>query len=115
MTSTRIYFYFKNKFSTVFFNIMFFVPQTGLCPESSATPTGGSAPATPQEARAEPPQPRPLPMPEYGGFFALLTEYLPDNNQPISGFHRFALQHRYTDKQSSAIIDASTFTYILHV
>ncbi|KAL0902803.1 hypothetical protein ABMA27_000593 [Loxostege sticticalis] len=61
---------------------------TGLCPESSATPTGGSAPATPQEARAEPPQPRPLPMPEYGGFFALLTEYLPDNNQPISGFHR---------------------------
>ncbi|XP_045542043.1 protein furry-like [Papilio machaon] len=27
-------------------------------------------------------------MPEYGGYFALLTEYLPDSNQPISGFHR---------------------------
>ncbi|XP_028159037.1 protein furry-like, partial [Ostrinia furnacalis] len=60
---------------------------TGLCPELAGTPTGGSAPATPLETR-EPPQPRPLPMPEYGGFFALLTEYLPDNNQPISGFHR---------------------------
>ncbi|XP_071438579.1 protein furry [Hetaerina americana] len=35
-----------------------------------------------------PPQPHPLPMPEYGGFFAPLTEYLPDASQPISGFHR---------------------------
>ncbi|XP_030039716.1 protein furry isoform X2 [Manduca sexta] len=61
---------------------------TGLCPESSATPLPGSAPATPQEPRLDVPQPRPLPMPEYGGFFALLTEYLPDSSQPISGFHR---------------------------
>ncbi|XP_059059814.1 protein furry [Achroia grisella] len=60
---------------------------TGLCPES-VTPTGGSAPTTPLEARVDMPQPRPLPMPEYGGFFARLTEYLPDSNQPISGFHR---------------------------
>ncbi|XP_013162097.1 PREDICTED: protein furry isoform X3 [Papilio xuthus] len=60
---------------------------TGLGPELHATPTG-SAPATPQEARVDAPQPRPLPMPEYGGYFALLTEYLPDSNQPISGFHR---------------------------
>ncbi|KAM3968522.1 microtubule binding protein furry [Aphomia sociella] len=60
---------------------------TGLCPES-VTPTGGSAPATPLEMRVDLPQPRPLPMPEYGGFFARLTEYLPDSNQPISGFHR---------------------------
>ncbi|KAL4704303.1 hypothetical protein ACJJTC_012879, partial [Scirpophaga incertulas] len=45
-----------------------------------------SAPATPHDR--EPPQPRPLPMPEYGGFFALLTEYLPDTSQPVSGFHR---------------------------
>ena len=32
--------------------------------------------------------PHPLPMPEYGGHFAPLTEYLPDSSQPISGFHR---------------------------
>nr|XP_032527553.1 protein furry isoform X5 [Danaus plexippus plexippus] len=55
---------------------------TGLCVESALT----STPGTPQE-RVHP-QPRPLPMPEYGGFFALLTEYLPDTNQPVSGFHR---------------------------
>lgn len=34
------------------------------------------------------PQPHPLPMPEYGGFYAPLTEYLPDSSQPIIGFHR---------------------------
>lgn len=34
------------------------------------------------------PQPHPLPMPEYGGYFAPLTEYLPDSSQPISSFHR---------------------------
>ncbi|XP_057665202.1 protein furry isoform X1 [Diorhabda carinulata] len=33
-------------------------------------------------------QPHPLPMPEFGGYFAPLTEYLPDSSQPISGFHR---------------------------
>lgn len=32
--------------------------------------------------------PRPLPMPEYGGWFAPLTEFLPDSSVPISGFHR---------------------------
>ncbi|XP_073949446.1 microtubule binding protein furry isoform X3 [Choristoneura fumiferana] len=61
---------------------------TGLCPELVAGAGVGSAPATPQEPRLDVPQPRPLPMPEYGGFFALLTEYLPDSSQPISGFHR---------------------------
>ncbi|KAF9414234.1 hypothetical protein HW555_007777, partial [Spodoptera exigua] len=61
---------------------------TGLCPEPGLMPVPGSAPATPQETRMDVPQPRPLPMPEYGGFFALLTEYLPDTTQPISGFHR---------------------------
>ncbi|XP_055323770.1 protein furry isoform X11 [Sitodiplosis mosellana] len=30
----------------------------------------------------------PLPMPEYGGYFAQLTEFLPDISLPISGFHR---------------------------
>lgn len=32
--------------------------------------------------------PHPLPMPEYGGWFAPLIEFLPDTNVPISGFHR---------------------------
>ena len=32
--------------------------------------------------------PHPLPMPEYGGFFAPLNKILPDTNLPISGFHR---------------------------
>lgn len=31
----------------------------------------------------------PLPMPEYGGYFAQLTEFLPDITLPISGFHRY--------------------------
>ena len=33
-------------------------------------------------------QPHPLPMPEYGGYFAPLTEFLPDSSQPVNGFHR---------------------------
>lgn len=32
--------------------------------------------------------PHPLPMPEYGGYFAPLNRILPDTNLPISGFHR---------------------------
>ncbi|XP_052897872.1 protein furry isoform X5 [Anopheles moucheti] len=41
------------------------------------------------QIRAEQPTaPHPLPMPEYGGYFAPLTEFLPDTNIPISGFHR---------------------------
>ncbi|XP_037037722.1 protein furry isoform X7 [Bradysia coprophila] len=41
------------------------------------------------EMRTDPPlAPHPLPMPEYGGYFAPLTEYLPDISLPISGFHR---------------------------
>uniref|UniRef100_A0A8D8TGL4 Protein furry n=1 Tax=Cacopsylla melanoneura TaxID=428564 RepID=A0A8D8TGL4_9HEMI len=39
-------------------------------------------------AQANNMEPHPLPMPEYGGYFAPLTEYLPDSNQPSSGFHR---------------------------
>ncbi|XP_025416970.1 protein furry isoform X3 [Sipha flava] len=34
------------------------------------------------------PQPHPLPMPEYGGYFAPLKEYLPINIPSSSGFHR---------------------------
>lgn len=52
--------------------------------------TGGSMAAGVDDAseRYEPPQPHPLPMPEYGGYFAPLTEYLPDSSQPITAFHR---------------------------
>lgn len=34
------------------------------------------------------PQPRPLPMPEFGGYYAPLLEYLPNNTQSFMGFHR---------------------------
>jgi len=41
------------------------------------------------EIKSDPPMaPHPLPMPEYGGYFAPLTEFLPDTSLPISGFHR---------------------------
>ncbi|XP_055840446.1 protein furry isoform X2 [Episyrphus balteatus] len=41
------------------------------------------------ELRSEQPAPpHPLPMPEYGGYFAPLTQFLPDVSLPISGFHR---------------------------
>lgn len=62
---------------------------TGSCPDavSHSSQTLGCGPI-PSEPKIDVPQPRPLPMPEYGGFFAPLTEFLPDSNQPISGFHR---------------------------
>lgn len=40
------------------------------------------------EAKPETPQPHPLPMPEYGGYYAPLSEFLPDSSQPVVGFHR---------------------------
>ncbi|XP_045105728.1 protein furry-like isoform X4 [Portunus trituberculatus] len=56
---------------------------------SGAAGTGGGAGAgDDQGERYDPPQPHPLPMPEYGGYFAPLTEYLPDSSQPITAFHR---------------------------
>lgn len=41
-----------------------------------------------EEAKPETPQPHPLPMPEYGGYYAPLSEFLPDSSQPVVGFHR---------------------------
>ncbi|CAC5358423.1 unnamed protein product [Mytilus coruscus] len=38
--------------------------------------------------RSETPLPYPLPMPAYGGYFAPLTDYLPENLHPTPGFHR---------------------------
>ncbi|XP_047109734.1 protein furry [Schistocerca piceifrons] len=56
-------------------------------PELIATEDGYCLRTAPID-RFDIPQPHPLPMPEYGGYFAPLTEYLPDSSQPISGFHR---------------------------
>ena len=36
----------------------------------------------------DPGQPHPLPMPEFGGWFAPLTEFLPDPTVPIPSYHR---------------------------
>ena len=51
----------------------------------------GSAEKTTEQMEHKDPkhrQPHPLPMPEYGGWFAPLTEFLPDASLPISTFHR---------------------------
>jgi len=42
----------------------------------------------PEEPASDAGQPHPLPMPEYGGWFAPLTEFLPAPGQPIPSFHR---------------------------
>ncbi|GFV46815.1 protein furry homolog [Trichonephila clavipes] len=41
-----------------------------------------------ETVKPETPQPHPLPMPEFGGYYAPLTEFLPDSSQPVTGFHR---------------------------
>ncbi|WAQ97896.1 FRYL-like protein [Mya arenaria] len=46
-------------------------------------PRGGSEPR-----RNEVNAPYPLPMPAYGGYFAPMSEYLPESMQASSGFHR---------------------------
>ena len=51
---------------------------------SLPSPVRGSS----ETRRGEDKVPYPLPMPAYGGYFAPLSEYLPDNLQPSSGFHR---------------------------
>lgn len=44
----------------------------------------------------------PLPMPEYGGYFAQLTEFLPDisleSQRLISGFHRWDFVFHFLSK-----------------
>ena len=60
--------------------------ETCYIPRSGALGTNGKAVCIGE--KFDIPQPHPLPMPEYGGYFAPLTEYLPDSSQPISGFHR---------------------------
>ncbi|KAL4229825.1 hypothetical protein ACF0H5_010217 [Mactra antiquata] len=46
------------------------------------------SPVRNEQRRIEANAPYPLPMPAYGGYFAPLSEYLPDNLQPSAGFHR---------------------------
>lgn len=49
---------------------------------------GGGGVGIDQQSSSASSAPHPLPMPEYGGYFAPLTEFLPDASSPISGFHR---------------------------
>lgn len=60
--------------------------ETCYVPRDGASETNGKTVCI--REKFDIPQPHPLPMPEYGGYFAPLTEYLPDSSQPISGFHR---------------------------
>ncbi|CAH1777850.1 unnamed protein product [Owenia fusiformis] len=41
-----------------------------------------------ERLRSESPVPYPLPMPAYGGYFAPLSEFLPDKMEPNQGFNR---------------------------
>ncbi|KAI5700687.1 hypothetical protein M8J75_002010 [Diaphorina citri] len=66
---------------------MFTPPDMELLCNPDDTNPGESSGGN-QSANLDILQPHPLPMPEYGGYFAPLTEYLPDSNQPSSGFHR---------------------------
>ncbi|XP_016844243.1 protein furry isoform X3 [Nasonia vitripennis] len=58
------------------------------------------------------PQPHPLPMPEYGGYFAPLTEYLPDSSQPISGFHRCNIAVMLL---TDVVVDGIQLDWAIHV
>ncbi|KAK4300624.1 hypothetical protein Pmani_027179 [Petrolisthes manimaculis] len=60
----------------------------GSTARTERTSVGGGGAGDDGSERYEPPRPLPLPMPEYGGYFAPLTEYLPDSSQPITAFHR---------------------------
>lgn len=82
----------KSTFINILLNWSNLFFQTGIRNDSCSTPLPGNVSTIPQEARVNVSQPRPLPMPEYGGFFALLSEYLPESSQPISGFHRSVLE-----------------------
>ena len=52
---------------------------------------GPSSPRHSQEsaARSISPAPVPLPMPAYGGFFAPLSDFLPENNLPNPPYQRY--------------------------
>lgn len=43
----------------------------------------------PEDCKPESPQPHPFPMPEYGGYYAPLSEFLPGSSQPLPGLHRW--------------------------
>uniref|UniRef100_T1J0K0 DAD domain-containing protein n=1 Tax=Strigamia maritima TaxID=126957 RepID=T1J0K0_STRMM len=62
--------------------------ETALLPELSVEDDNFLMLRRQGEDKSDTPLPHPLPMPEYGGYFAPLTEFLPDSSQPISGFHR---------------------------
>ncbi|KAG1696979.1 Protein furry -like [Nymphon striatum] len=62
--------------------------------------------------KVETPQPHPLPMPEYGGYFAPLTAYLPDSSQPISSFHRCNLAVIFL---VDLVVDGIDIDWTIHV
>ncbi|GAB6027284.1 hypothetical protein CHUAL_001566 [Chamberlinius hualienensis] len=64
------------------------------------------------EEKADTPLPHPLPMPEYGGYFAPLTEFLPDSSQPISGFHRCNLAVMFL---TDVVVDGLDIDWSVHV
>ena len=46
----------------------------------------------PDMRRSESPQPYPLPMPAYGGYFAPLNNLLPEEMPATQGFHRLVFE-----------------------
>lgn len=69
-------------------SILFQLTTDESCYGSRNGPAGVNGKISCTGEKFDIPQPHPLPMPEYGGYFAPLREYLPDSSQPISGFHR---------------------------
>ncbi|XP_014285726.3 protein furry isoform X3 [Halyomorpha halys] len=65
-----------------------------------------------ENQRYDIPQPHPLPMPEYGGYFAPLTEYLPDTLQPSTGFHRCNVAVMLL---SDVVLDAPQIDWSIHL
>lgn len=71
-------------------------PRTGSAQESDSEMSSDEEMSLPSPIRGSA-EPRrndtnaayPLPMPAYGGYFAPLSEYLPDSLHPSAGFHRY--------------------------
>lgn len=64
------------------------------------------------EEKSETPLPHPLPMPEYGGYFAPLTEFLPDSSQPVTGFHRCNLAIMLL---TDVVVDGLEIDWSIHI
>ena len=58
------------------------------------------------------PQPRPLPMPEFGGYYAPLNEFIPSTGQPVVGFHRCNLALMFV---TDLVIDGIAIDWTPHI